>query len=102
MASNRRKDTNYFGKFEVSSGSFDVMAKWSFNSVGIAIMVESNDVTDVVQYSFDGINVHGDMTPTLPSEAIIFDNRHQSSIYLRRAIPGPSVTVRIEAWRHQA
>lgn len=102
MASNRRKDTNYFGKFEVSSGSFDIRAKWSFTSVGIALLVESNDVTDVIQYSFDGVNVHGDLTPTLPSEGIIYDSRYESNVYLRRATPGPSVTVRIEAWRHQA
>lgn len=102
MALVRNKDINYFEKFDVSSTSFDILADWNFISIGIALMVESNDVTDVVQYSFDGKKVHGDMTPTMPSEAIIFDNRFQSKIWFRRATPGNPVVVRVEAWRHNA
>lgn len=99
----RRKLNNFFDKLAVSSTSFsDHQVKWSFTSVGIAVMVESNTLTDVVQYSFDGETVHGDMTPTLPSEAIIFDNRHHSKIWFRRATPGDPVVTRIEAWRQEA
>lgn len=101
---NRRKDNNYFEKLSVSSTTFSnlVRASWSFTSVGIALMVESNDVTDVIQYSFDGKTVHGDMTPTMPSEGIIFDNRFESKVWFRRATPGAAVVVRVEAWRHSA
>ena len=99
---NRRKDTNFFEKFDVSSTSFDVLASWNFISVGLAVMVESNDSSDIVQYSFDGETVHGDMRPTFPSEAIIFDNRAQSKIWFRRATPGVAVIVRVEAWRYEA
>jgi len=98
----RRKDTNFFQKYRVSSTSFEVLASWNFTSVGIALMVESNNINDVIQYSFDGTNVHGDMTPTLPSEAIIFDNRFANKIWFRRATPGDPVVVRVEAWRHMA
>lgn len=102
MATGRRKDNNFFGKYNVSSTSFEIVATWNFISIGIALMVESNDVTDVIQYSFDGENVHGDMTPTMPSEGIVFDNRFQSKVWFRRETPGDSVLVRVEVWRHQA
>lgn len=98
----RRKDTNFFEKFDVSSTSFDVLASWNFISVGIALMVESNNSDDIIQYSFDGETVHGDMRPLFPSEAIIFDNRAQSKVWFRRATPGDAVTVRVEAWRYEA
>ena len=102
MAAARNKDSNYFHKLHVSSIEFDVFAKWNFNSVGLALMVESNDPTDVVQYSFDGKTVHGDMTPMMPSEAIVFDNRAQSIVYFRRAEPGNPVLVRVESWRYES
>lgn len=102
MATGRRKDSNFFEKFAVSSTSFDVLARWNFNSQGIALMVESNDSDDVVQYSFDGETVHGDMTPLLPSEAVMYDYRAQNKIWFRRATPGSPVTVRVEAWRYEA
>lgn len=102
MAMNRRKDSNFFGKYNVLSTSFEVVATWNFTSIGIALMVESNNVNDVIQYSFDGETVHGDMTPTMPSEGIVFDNRFQSKVWFRRATPGDSVLVRVESWRHQA
>lgn len=98
----RRRDTNFFTKIYVSNTEFELLANWNFNSVGLALMVESNDSTDVIEYSFDGENVHGDMTPKMPSEAIVFDNRAQSKAWFRRAAPGAPVLVRVEAWRYEA
>lgn len=99
----RHKDNNFFDKLEVSATNFLAhQVRWNFTSVGIAVMTESNDDSDIVQYSFDGETVHGDMRPTFPSEAIIFDNRFHSRIYFRRATAGNPVIVRIEAWRHAA
>ena len=98
----RRKDNNFFGKYRVFSTNFEIIATWNFTSVGIALMVESNNPTDVIQYSFDGQTVHGDMTPLMPSEAIVFDNRFQSKVWFRRATPGDPVLVRVEAWRNDA
>jgi len=103
MATNRRKDINFFDKLYVSSTSFsDHRVGWNFTSVGIALMVESDNQADVIQYSFDGTTVHGDMTPLRPSEGIVFDNRFQNKVWFRRATPGDPVLVRVEAWRHQA
>jgi hypothetical protein len=102
MASQRRKDTNFFEKLSITSTSFVVKAKWNFTSLGLALMVESSNITDVIQYSFDGETVHGDLTPTMPSEGIIFDNRFENTVWFRRATAGSSVIVRVEAWRGTA
>lgn len=101
-AAKRRKDNNFFQKYRISSTSFEVVASWNFTSIGIALMVESDNREDVIQYSFDGETVHGDMTPTLPSEGIIFDNRFHSKVWFRRATPGDPVVVRVEAWRNDS
>ena len=98
----RFKDINFFEKLHISSTVFDTVVSWNFNSTGIALMVQSNNVNDVIQYSFNGQDVHGDMVPTYPSEAIIFDNRVANKVWFRRAAAGDSVIVRIEAWRHSA
>jgi hypothetical protein len=102
MALTRRKDNNYFEKFSIQTTSFDIRARWSFTSIGIALMVESHNVEDVIQYSFDGSTVHGDLSPGFPSAAIVFDNRFENTVYFRRATPGDPVVVRVEAWRHNA
>lgn len=98
----RNRDVNFFEKLYVSSTVFDTVVSWNFNSVGIALMVQDDDATNVIQYSFDGETVHGDMVPTYPSEAIIFDNRLANKVWFRRATPGDPVLVRVEAWRHGA
>lgn len=105
MGRKRRRNKNFFAKLSISTTSFGTLghkAKWDFNSVGLALLVESNESTDVVQYSFDGETVHGDLTPLLPSEGIVFDNRFENTVWFRRATPGDPVTVRVEAWQHDA
>lgn len=101
---NRRRNKNFFTKLEVSSTKFipSQRAKWDFNSTGLAILVESDQVNDVVQYSFNGNDVHGDLTPLTPSEGIIFDSRFESSVWFRRAESGGIVVIRVEAWQHDA
>ena len=102
------KNKNFFQKISVASTDFEgSVVSWDFMSVGIALMVESNDPTDVVEYSFGPdpngkLQVHGDMTPLMPSEGIIFDNRTESKIWFRRKAAGKSVVVRVESWRCDA
>lgn len=57
-----------------------------------------NEGNDVVEYSFDGNNVSGDMTPNSPTEAMFFDNRPVSRIFFRLPNGGGPATVRVEAW----
>ena len=100
----RRRDKNFFHKMVVEDTAFvsTQHVRWSFNSTGLALLVESNDPDDIVQYSFDGKSVHGDLTPLLPSEGIVFDNRIENNIWFRRVNAGGSVVVRIEAWNNEA
>jgi hypothetical protein len=55
--------------------------------------------TNAVEYSFNGIDVHGDITPQTPSAGLIFDNRKISLIWFRikAGSTGP-VSIRVEAW----
>lgn len=97
----RYKDINFFHKLDISTTNFeDGAVSWNFQSVGIALLVESSDATDIIEYSFDSTTVHGDLSPTLPSQGIIFDNRSQSKVWFRRKTAGAAVTVRVEAWRN--
>lgn len=98
----RKRTKNFFHKMDVSSTGFvnTQRVSWDFNSTGLALLVESNDPDDVVQYSFDGKEVHGDLTPLLPSEGIVFDNRWENNIWFRRVNSGGTVVVRIEAWNN--
>ncbi len=95
----RNRDNNFFEELHVSSTNFVVSVSWNFVSVGIALMIESNDANDIIHYSFDGSTVHGSMHATFPSEAIIFDNRSQCQVWFKRASGSTPVLVRVEAWR---
>jgi hypothetical protein len=90
---------NYFNKVHVSTTNFsDRQVTWTFNSAGILLLNESTVAGRVLEYSFNGTDVHGDLDPTLPSAGIAFDNRHESRVYLRLKTAGASVICRIEAW----
>lgn len=104
IMSERRRRKNFFTKLNITSTSFVAgqRAQWGFNSVGLALLVESNNALDAVQYSFDGDEVHGDLTPLLPSEGIVFDNRFESNVWFRLVNGGRTALVRIEAWQHEA
>ena len=56
-----------------------------------------NEGAGVIQYSFNGNTIHGDLTPGTPTAAIIFDNRPINKIWFRLTAPGSSI-VRVEAW----
>ena len=98
----RRKSNNFFHKFHVSTTDFDDhTVAWDFNSQGFSIMVESVNDTDVVQYSFDGSTVHGDLTPGFSSQSLVFDERRANRIWFRLETEGDPVLVRVEAWRNE-
>lgn len=102
---NRRRNKNFFAKLSISSTNFipSQRAKWDFNSNGLSFLVESDKTHDVVEYSFNGEDVHGDMTPLTPSEGIIFDGRFENNVWFRRKAESNNVViVRVEAWQHEA
>lgn len=86
---------NYFNNILVDGYNFPSSAQADFNfiSAGIALLNRSNYV---IEYSFNGIDLHGDLRPTEASRGLIFDNRNESKMWFRAA--DGYGTVRIEAW----
>lgn len=89
---------NFFNRIVINTTNFTLGGSWSFNSAGLILLVESTSSLDIIEYSFDGTTVHGDLTPGTPSQGISFDNRHECTVFLRRSFEGGDVTVRIESW----
>jgi len=58
-----------------------------------------NQGAGAIEYSFNGVTLHGDLTVGTPTEAIFFDNRNIAGIWFR-ARDGESVNsvVRVEGW----
>lgn len=92
-----KNEIDFFKKVEISSTEFDSSVKWAFNSTSLSIFVESNNANDIIEYSFSGHVVHGEINPAF-FKGIFFDNRQRNVIFLRRKSPGQSVVVRVEAW----
>jgi hypothetical protein len=96
------RDFNFYEKIEVSSPDFneklDVIITFSTQSV----MMLLENTTGIVEYSFNGNTVHGELNSALPSRAIAFDNRVISKIWFRIKSGSPSpLTVRVDAWGKQ-
>lgn len=70
-----------------------------FSTTGLSFINYGTDSNNIIEYSFNGTTVHGDMIPQTPSSALVFDNRVVSTIWfrLKSGSSGP-VNIRIEAW----
>ena len=93
------KDYNFFQKVTVNPANFPDDSHISFNIKGIQSFSLVNEGDEVVEYSFNGNTLHGDLTPGTATEAIFFDNRVVSAIWFRTAVAGQ--VVRVEAWGHR-
>ena len=98
------RDYNFYQKIDVSWSQFgentdgyapDIQIKF----VGNSLMMLNENSSNVVEYSFNGQTVHGELDPTLPTRAMVFDNRQISYIWFRikSGSSGP-VKVRVDAW----
>lgn len=95
-------DSNFFKKVTISVTTFGANndgygADVVFNIRGQQSFSMINEGSTVVEYSFNGSALHGDMTPGFPSEALTFDNRRVSKIWFRCPSGGSSI-IRVEAW----
>lgn len=91
-----------FNRVSVTTSDFnDMPIDWAFIATSMLLSLEGAVSGDIVEYSFDGINMHGDMKGRTTSEAVAYDNRLRNKIWLRRnsSSPSASITVRVEAWR---
>jgi hypothetical protein len=97
---NYGKDHNYYSITAVDGYDFkancDIVIR--FTTQGASFINLGSLSTQAVQYSFNGITVHGDLTPTTPSAAMMFDNRVVCKIWFRIAPGSSASTVRVEAW----
>jgi hypothetical protein len=90
-------DFNLFKKPLVDVAAFPSDPQVQMNIVGQFSFSLLNEGTGVIEYSFNGTTVHGDLTPGTPSQGLFFDNRRVSAIWFRMA-SGIACTVRVEAW----
>lgn len=102
---------NFFTKIDVNWSQFGAPDGYTirdgygpdliipFVTQGLSFINEGTSTSNSVEYSFDGINVHGDLVPTTPSQGLVFDVRVISLIWfrLKQGSTGP-VTIRVEAW----
>lgn len=90
------------------------MSKWNFFeavTVDVAVFPDTPQVNfeflsqgfsflnrgaNVIEYSFDGSTVHGDLDPGDASAGLTFDSRVESKVWFRYV--GGSSVVRVEAW----
>ena len=86
---------NYFDVITMDGYSFPAspQAKFGFMSDGITLL---NRGSYVIEYSFDGTNVHGDLDPSDASISMTFEGRVESAIWFRAV--GGFGDVRAEAW----
>lgn len=97
---------NYFKKIAVSNTTFGLVAdgyKYDvlipFSTQGFSFLSEGTTTSHIVEYSFDGINVHGEINPTLPNRYSVFQHRVACKIWFRvkSGSTGP-ITIAVEAW----
>jgi len=86
---------NYFDVVTVDGYDFPVVpqANFSFLSTAISFL---NRSSYVIEYSFDGTTLHGDLNPSDSSSGVMCDNRVESKVWFR-AVDGYG-DVRVEAW----
>ena len=87
---------NYFSVISVDGYDFPEIPQANFKFISQALML-LNRGDYVVEYSFDGVNVYGDLDPSDESRGVVCDNRFEDKIWFR-AVDGYGV-VRVEAWR---
>lgn len=87
---------NYFATFLVDGYAFPATPQvyFGFNSQGFLFL---NKSSYILEYSFDGNRLHGDLDPSDASIGLTFDNRTECKVWFR-AVDGYG-EVRVEAWK---
>lgn len=94
---------NFFKKVAVSRTAFgdpnDGYHPDFFIPFTTQAVIFLNEGAGVVEYSFDGFNLDGELDSTLPSKGLTFDNRVICKIWFRvKAASSGPITVRVDAW----
>jgi hypothetical protein len=88
-------NTNYYKKVTVSSTTFTAANDVAINFSSKVLSLQ-NEGAVTVEYSFDGVTVHGDMTSGKSSASLSFIDRPVHRIWFR--VASGSAVVRVEAW----
>lgn len=91
------KDYNFFQKVRITSDIFLEVADVVINITNQSGLSLINEGATLIEYSFNGNTLHGDLTPNTPSQGVIFDQRRVTAIWFRSPDGGAN-KVRIEAW----
>ena len=90
-------DKNFFSKTTVSNTDFETEATVViFIRTSLLNLSFINEGNNVLEYSFNGNTLHGDLTPSTPSESLSFSGRNYSKIWFRA--PSGASALRVEAW----
>lgn len=90
------KDYNFFQRLTVSNANFNTDSDVIFNYKGLPSFSLINEGSGIVEYSFNGTTLHGDLVPGTPSSSMTFNGRGYSQIWFRIKSGSPS-NVRIES-----
>lgn len=101
------RDFNFYQKISVTATSFggnsvdgyqpDLIITFPTNTV--LFFSEGSGASAVVEYSFSGTQLHGEMDPSKSTGSLSFPNRSVSKIWFRikSGSSGP-VNIRVDAW----
>lgn len=86
---------NYYQELTIDGYGFPNVPQsyFGFISRGFSIL---NKGSYVIEYSFDGTNLHGSLATSGADQGFVFDNRFEGAIFFRSI--GGYGTVRVEAW----
>lgn len=99
------RDYNYFNKVAVNwttfgggnNGNPDIFI--SFTTQGVQFLNLGSGGTNIVEFSFNGQTVHGELNPTNATQGLTFDARIVSLVWFRvQAGSSGPVSVSISAW----
>lgn len=105
---NQSTDFNYFQKVDVNWSQFGAPDGYTITDgygpdLVIKFVTQSimflNEGTGVVEYSFNGVTVHGELDSANSSKFLTFDSRVVSTIWFRvkSGSTGP-IKIRVDAW----
>jgi len=98
------RDFNFYKKMSVSATAFNTDADMiiTFTTQGVQFLNLGSGTANVIEFSFNGNTVHGELDASRVSAGITFDNRVVCKIWFRiqSGSTGP-VDVSVNAWSIQ-
>lgn len=90
------KDWNFFERVTITNTEFPDSCDILININYLNNLRLDNEGTEVVEYSFNGNTVHGELDPNGATASLLFVDRRENKIWFR--VDSGSVDVRVEAW----